>query len=43
MTNQQTIRRPLFSIGSVVTTPGVFNACGMSHLIECLGRHMLGD
>ncbi len=43
MTEQDTKPKPLFSIGTLYATPGAIEACGMVHILQCLGCHMLGD
>jgi hypothetical protein len=37
------IRRPLFALGQVVSTPGALGASTPQHLGRCLQRHSHGD
>jgi len=44
MTNATCSTRTVsFSLGQIVSTPGVLGACSHEHLLTCLGRHIRGD
>lgn len=36
-------KRPIFTLGEIVSTKGAVEACSMEHLTECLVRHSTGD
>lgn len=35
--------RPKFDPGRLTVTPAAVQACGLQHVMRCLGRHMAGD
>lgn len=37
------MNRPLFSLGRIVSTPGVLAKCKTPHMIACLKQHVCGN